>query len=62
MVPFALTLNRLQRRSGSDGKGALVDDLIAGIQFRDDEVDRRSERQHVASVGVLIRMEAGEWR
>lgn len=60
MVPFALTLDRRQRRSGSDGESVLVDDLIAGIQFRDDEVNRRPERQHVASVSVLVRMEAGE--
>ena len=62
VVSLALAFDVCQLSSWSHGECALMDDLIAGVEFGDDEVDRCSERQHVASVRILIRMEAGERR
>ena len=62
VVALPLAFDRIERSSGSHGECALVDDLIAGVEFGDDEVNRRSEGQHVARVRILIRMEAGKRR
>lgn len=62
VVGFPLPLDCFEWRAGFDGERALMDDLIAGIKFRNDEMDGRSERQHVTAVSVLIRAKAGEWR
>ena len=60
VVSFALPFDGCQRSSRRDGERALMNDLIPGVELWDDEVDRRSKRQHVAGVGVLIRMETGK--
>jgi len=38
VVALALTLDRFQRSARRDGEGALANDLVAGVEFRDEEV------------------------
>ena len=49
-----------QRCPRLHGKGRLVNDLIAGIEFRDDEVAGRSEGEHTHLHRVMIRANSGK--
>ena len=39
MVHFADSHNLVQGRAGGNGESILVDDLVAGVEFGDDEMD-----------------------
>ena len=50
----------LKRRPRSDGERALIDRLVARVEFGDDEVACGAERQHPCVVGVVVRTEPRE--
>jgi hypothetical protein len=51
-----------RRRARADRERLLVDDLLARVQLRHDEVHRRPVRQHVAGEGVAVRLRPREPR
>ena len=62
MIRLANALNLLERCSWGHGEGVLVNNLIAGIQFRHDEMDRAAIGQHAVAVGVAVGLCSGESR
>ena len=62
VVGFADADDFAQRGAGGDAEGALVDDLVPGVEVGNDEVDRRSVGQHVALEGIVVRLKTREWR
>src|SRR4051812_5333181 len=50
----------VELHAGGDGKGGLVDDLIAGVELGDDEVAGGAVSEHADGVGVVIGLGAGE--
>lgn len=55
MVRFSEAFNVRQRGSRRDTEGALEDNLVSGIQFRDDEMNGGPEAQHVVLERIFIR-------
>ncbi len=45
----------LEFRPWRHAEGGLVDGLIASIEFRDDEMASRPEREHPGCVSVMVR-------
>ena len=62
VIRFAKPLDISEGGSGQDAESSLVDDLIAGIQFRHDEMDGRPKAEHVMLVSILVRTKAGKRR
>lgn len=50
----------VERFTRGDGEGGLVDDLVSGVKFWNDEVARRSVSQHPIRIRVVIGPNAGE--
>ena len=61
VIRFTLPLDLFQGSSGEHCKCALMDDLVSGIQFGNDEVDGRSVRQHPMLIRIFVRTESREW-
>ncbi len=55
VVRFTLPFNRFQGRAGKYGESALMDNLISGIQFRDNKVNGCTISQHPMLICILIR-------
>jgi hypothetical protein len=54
VIGFALSLDVSQRRPGQHAERSLIDDLIAGIQFRNDKMNGGSKAQHVMLISIFI--------
>ena len=52
---LALADDVLEFRARRNAEGRLVDGLISSIEFRDDEMAGRPEREHPGCVSVMVR-------
>jgi hypothetical protein len=52
----------IELHAGRHGVGRLIDNLIAGVELRHDEVAGRPIGQHPAGVGIMIRPRTGKAR
>lgn len=59
---FACRNHGLQGGTRGHGKGALVDGLVARIQFWNDEVASCAKRQHASVVRIMVGPEPRESR
>ena len=62
VIRFTLAFDVFQRSSRQNSKGALMDDLVAGTQFGNDEMDGGSKAKHVVLMSVFVRTKSGERR
>jgi len=60
VVTFPFGDDRIDRRSGSDREGTLVDRLIASIELGNDEMTRCPERQHPRVIGIMVGSKTGK--
>ena len=60
ILGFAGFDNLIQWSAGRDGECTLVDGLVAGVKFGDDEMARCTERQHSGIVCIVVGAETGE--
>src|SRR5437660_8486176 len=60
MIGLADALDLLERRSRGDGEGVLMDDLIARIQLRHDEMDGGAVSQHAVAIRITVGLRSGE--
>ena len=49
-----------QRGAGSNAERFLIDYLVTGIEFRNDEMAGTSKCKHVCRVRIMIRLDAGK--
>ncbi len=57
---FTLLFDFFQWCAGENVERALVDCLVARIEFRDNEMHGRAVCQHVMTEGVFVRAKTGE--
>ena len=57
VVRFALPLDFFECCARRNGESRLMDYLISGIQFGNDEMSRGSKRQHMVSICIGVRPE-----
>ena len=62
VLRFTSVDDRLEWRSRCNSKRTLVDRLVSGIQFRDDEVAGGAKGEHARVVGIVIGAETWESR
>ena len=51
---LSLTDDLLEFRARGDTEGRLVDGLVTSIEFRDDEMACRPEREHSGRISVMV--------